>query len=166
MGSLIAERRKMNMNREIKFRAWNWNVLNEKWEMFPWERIQCYCMAFFSKPDLFGQSSPNKEPHKIMQFIGLKDKNGVEIYEGDIIPMEHSVEQWNQHRFKAEGIINGFVEWNNIQQRYIIKYPESENHNIISTDFGWSGQSFEVIGNIYENPDLTKVTTTLQMKSK
>lgn len=91
----------------------------------------------------------------ILQYTGLKDKNGKEIYEGDIIPMDVGADRYNAHYIRNEvGIIRGVVEWNNTHQRYWIKYPESKKHNIISTEFGWVGQTFEVIGNIYENPEL------------
>lgn len=66
------------MNREIKFRAW--------------DRSQKY-MAYQGTPDLETiQSFMHHFGDKIlMQFTGLKDKNGKEIYEGDIVDFNGTV---------------------------------------------------------------------------
>lgn len=66
-----------------------------------------------------------------LQYTGLKDKNDVEIYEGDIVKGNY-----------LRGI--GVVEWN----KYFCKFDISHRMNISPSD------EFEVIGNIYENKDL------------
>jgi len=99
---------------------------------------------------------------KLMQFTGLKDKNGKEIYEGDIIKDE-----------KSDGIANGVVEFGEgtydsgfySYQGYYVKYPKTyfdgdkynRYENRFETD-ATGGYLFgcEVIGNIYENPELLK----------
>lgn len=65
----------------------------------------------------------------LMQFTGLKDKNGVEIYEGDIIKNGFGVEE--------------------------VKYLDGMYPCFFDYDI-FIGENCEVIGNIYENPELLK----------
>jgi hypothetical protein len=75
---------------------------------------------------------------EVMQYTGLHDKAGVEIYEGDIVRVVHD------DRY-APGI--GVVEWNESSACFEFGLGTASEVN-------WS---HEVIGNIYENPDLLEV---------
>ena len=72
----------------------------------------------------------------IGQYTGSKDKNGKEIYEGDIVYIAAEDER-------------GIIRWDNETARYVVIYD-----NIITDFDNWYGEDLEVIGNIYDNPEL------------
>lgn len=72
---------------------------------------------------------------------GLKDKNGKEIYEGDILDMTED-----------DCVVSGVVEWDNIECGWILTSNNSEKK--ITYMLCYEGERCEVIGNIYENPEL------------
>lgn len=78
-------------------------------------------------------------PESVGQFTGLKDKNGVEIYEGDVVSF---VEAWDG----SDAI--GVIKWNEDHPMFCIKYGD--------IDELWIGlpEECQVIGKIYENPEL------------
>lgn len=115
------------MKREIKFRAW---MSNDK-EMLDPVDLNTMCILNCG----LGIS----ESAILMQYTGLKDKNGKEIYEGDVL--------------KVDNGCNTVISWDNDGCRFI------DNRDFDSDSFtyydGFSSMSeYEVIGNIYENPEL------------
>lgn len=97
-------------------------------------------------------------PVSIGQFTGLYDKNGKEIYEGDIL-------RGDKYPFNCDGVDNYFAEivWaDNVCGFYRIthKKPNSTVRGISSGNWEQLDEddikSFEVIGNITDNPELLK----------
>lgn len=124
--------------REIKFLAWD----RLKKQMFFVEAI-----TYVKKTGLpkYVYYVGNKSPHSIrtettlLQYTGLKDKNGKEIYEGDIVRY-NTGEAW-------------IVKWSG---RGGFIYADNGNKNTAATNQLPDMHEVEVIGNIYENPELLK----------
>ena len=106
---------------------------------------------------------------ELMQSTGLKDKNGQEIFEGDILKFNDEWEDYCQ-----EGYVDGSSEGINYvligsEMTYFIfektKYPDSslfyyvnEEHLTFQEVMEDNEFEFEIVGNIYENPELLEVT--------
>lgn len=96
------------------------------------------------------------DPKTVGQYTGLKDKNGTKIFEGDIL-------KGFNYPYKHEEEFNYFAEvlWFENSPAfgiYTFKNPKSEVSGISegNTDYmeDWIPNSWEVIGNIYDNPEL------------
>lgn len=141
--------------RTFKFRAWD----KDKKEMFNVTEL------WIQKEFLIGSDScrtsnvwmpATKTSSDIMQFTGLLDKNGKEIYEKDIVEIRNPINQIQKaillgtviFSYGAFGIeINKVEKW----KSYNVDPPSIYWFlNIVDSKF------IEVIGNIYENPELLK----------
>ena len=129
--------------KETKFRAWD----KEKKRMyadvgifpFPWnERTQNNSWSFSADGTTV---NPYHKNIALMQYIGLKDKNGKEVYEGDIaLTRRYIVENGKQKRPEKK-----FVVVDSIQSWHTVLCLSSDNN-------------IEIIGNIHENPELLEAT--------
>ena len=83
----------------------------------------------------------------IMQYTGLKDKNGKEIYEGDIVKWDN-VSKFRNERYEHRGV----VRYSNGSY-----YPLPKDDECEDDYYSNYVENYEVIGNIYENPELLEV---------
>lgn len=118
--------------RTIKFRAWD--ILRKR-------MIDDTRLWGFEYGELFPKT-PDQRAFDLMQFTGLLDKNGKEIYEGDII--EHIDERYIVPEFTP---LSRLYEAENIKPHY-----GGSDDWMAASDIDW-----EVIGNIYENPELLNI---------
>ena len=107
--------------REIKFRAWD----KEKNEI-----TTTICIGGLHIPY---NSNPNN--YILMQYTGLKDKNGKEIYEGDIV--RNTADKYHYE-----------IKWDNFESAWSLGENGSPIRRYLLSEY------WEVIGNIYENPEL------------
>lgn len=142
--------------REIKFRAWHFHKGWKKdgKDMPPgWEKgFYLTEDGRFTFPeggwDLNGDMEISGTTGVLMQYTGLHDKNGKEIYEGDVVELKRKQVNGDIHRF--------VVEWDEMKAGFCLTlvhmYPKRQD-SYIRNEF-INAKNKTVIGNIYENPEL------------
>jgi hypothetical protein len=119
------------MSRVIKFRAWDKTLPGE-----------CIYTQHEDGPNVtfWGEVWAHPDEYIVEQYTGLLDKNGREIYEGDILRDVDGMDR------------DGAVYWSAYGAWHVRNYMPYMLSNVIA--------SLEVIGNIHENPELLNVPST------
>ncbi|MEE6716121.1 YopX family protein [Schleiferilactobacillus harbinensis] len=132
------------MKREIKFRVWDHNtdtmMIPDNFEFYDGE------IGWIDASRKAGPGSGNDgypDQFEIMQYTGLHDKNGREIYEGDIVKMHIVV-------LSPDDKV-GRVEYTPEYGYSLLMHGRRARQNDWAND---EGENYEVIGNIFENPEL------------
>lgn len=134
------------MNREIKFRAYDKE--DERMTYFDDENYLYHCPVILRLEQVFKKDS-NYDDYEdfeykdatdkveLMQYTGLHDKNGKEIYEGDIVKIKYRDENIGKVIYEHNGFSIDVTNMN-------------KNYGRVS----FVNNFMEVIGNIYDNPEL------------
>lgn len=164
--------------REIKFRAWdtyNERMVDEPEKFIPAGPHHYTDEPRFNAPFQYYETWQDIEdgvhrPCHIMQYTGLKDKNGKEIYEGDIVQLyrhddykkytykHEKAEVWADGKYQPDikevkFMYGSFVIWSDLIRDYRC-----------FANLARPGESLEVIGNRFEHPELLSPTPSQEAK--
>jgi len=146
------------MNRELKFKGWNGKRMTREFSL---------------KEMLSTQLEHNGLKELWLQWTGLRDRNGVEIYEGDVIKFHYFYQRLgaglgieeDEHEMVGEVYFDGYgYGIKKVEGQHWAGYTgysdgEGDCSFIGLQEFSQSAiheGSFEVIGNTYQNPELLK----------
>jgi uncharacterized phage protein (TIGR01671 family) len=137
--------------REIKFRAWDGEVMSDPFTLGDVSDGLVYqgCAAF-------GYEAFDIVDKEIMQYTGIKDKNGKEIYEGDVIRLVYIHDEGGGWKSNSNEIGKVYFD-----TTWGVKF-DCVDHTQRTADSHWKLKKstfrdacdVEIIGNIYENPEL------------
>ena len=143
--------------REIKFRAWDGKCLSN---------VYSFALGEGNRADTVETDDGIWETAVLMQYTGLKDKNGKEIYEGDVLgiyleeipPMDDDTKKELHGVMVNPSILHGRkAEWKYYQVKDMVSlHLDSQDYGPFSIDL----DEHEVIGNIHQNPELLTNETT------
>ncbi len=117
--------------REIKFRAWD-SFASKMWDDVYFDGGHIFTIGGDGETE---SMMPRWGDNALMQFIGIKDKNGKEIYEGDVVIWEDKNSNFP----------------NVMQKKEIVRW---ENTSFVGFSVFYKN---EVIGNIHEHPELVNL---------
>jgi hypothetical protein len=121
------------MSRELKFRVWD--TLDKRF-IYPDKGYQGHYILTLGGEFYNLQNGSGGNEYVVQQYTGIKDVNGVDIYEGDVVT-------------KGFELLNFLCEYSIEDAAYILSYEHGFNY---LTDFS----TLKVVGNIYENPKLVE----------
>lgn len=125
--------------REIKFRAWDKAL--KSWTNYS---IDDDLLMFYDKHAECWETDQEGERFILCQYTGLKDNEDREIYEGDIVKAI-SFARWI-----------GIVKYSDESQAFIFDDLDKKYRGKSTVFMNQFDDGFEILGNIYENPELLK----------
>ncbi len=167
--------------REIKFRAWDkrlrimsdvnvieWNKIKPDIPIYVRGRITNKISKHLLERGEYQEwqtggetetrEAINTEDMILMQYTGLKDKNGKEIYEGDILKCTSPMVKILSGKKTGKISVTIYsIIWLPNQARFATKNPKRDREEPFALSQNRISDYYEVIGNIFENPELLEV---------
>lgn len=131
------------MNKHLKFRTWDGKRFHE----WGYLRVSCFIEKAITEEDYLCFVSPPNAKCPSQQFSGLLDRTGKEIYEGDLY-ITGSMRNVRQVYYHSGTFCGGMSLEESTPLNW--HYDEEED-NLLIDNFS---SRIEVIGNIFENPEL------------
>lgn len=150
------------MNRQTKYRAWDGKSIRYDITGFEYDRDKGMQFVYLSGDAYTLQGIISIPEAKLMQFTGLQDSNGIDIYEGDIVDFTFWWFNGSERESHLLGTIVYSDEFMSFQLKGVIndeweKFTGCKNDTEYLTPFSelnFVDADFEVIGNIHQNRDL------------
>lgn len=127
--------------REIKFRGFTTDCIDNEWvygDLIHYDTDETYIIPQNDRYWDISDYENRVDETTVGQFTGLKDKNGKEIYEGDILELPKGSKR--------------YVEWDDTYKLFVL--VDSVGKKVSMSIINWSTENTKVIGNIFENKEL------------
>jgi uncharacterized phage protein (TIGR01671 family) len=154
--------------RALKFRAWHDGLMYEVYSI-RWnnatirpgvkEDVAISQIDMINKDARALYHTDGLDKIKLMQFTELFDKNGKEIYEGDVVRIGTRADLIGTVRFGTVSMSINYDEYRFLMTGWYVDNPDESTRTYMTEELGVCQEQtgIEVIGNVYENPELLEV---------
>ena len=114
-------------------------------------------------------------PETVGQYTGLTDMNGKKIFEGDIFKFDDEIwlssltscgieyDSWKTENYGVVGFDEDYAKYDFVKYKYNENSVEADLHENNTIEFADFVKDLEIIGNVYDNPELLKGIKNVQL---